>query len=277
MPPAASKKTPDVGVLTPGQVVCPWRADSTLRRSATVRCADRGARRLVLRPPLRTGGGRGGSPRRSALSCVSALDLHDFWVAPGYPGVHARGHAPQQPRGILSAPRLPIAPGNDRFTHSLWHAPRNVCVPKDWIAAGRFGAELTKQDDSRGTCAALDGLIDYDAIQLSREMRPGRRIRPKVDRESAPRSIYKVAVQPRIPGVGRSTSGRAPPIECDSRPTTWANGTTAGSLARPQGHVGRIPPIRLTYSTVFYDWEDAMADIVALTRKSRHRYGAQSC
>ncbi len=261
------------------ELVARGETDSTLRRSVRSGALTR-VRGGWYATPTANPAAVEAVRRGGVLSCVSALDLHDFWVAPGYPDVHVRGtRANNRPGFCRHHGRLHRA-GGAIDSPALALACAAKCMrAEDWIAVVDSVLNTKKMtvEDIRN---ALDGLIDYEAIRLLERCDP--------DAESGTESIvrvrlrahnFKVTVQPRIPGVGRYDLGVGRLlIECDSKTHHMSERDYERDRWRDRKvMLAGYLPLRLTYSTVFYDWEDAMADIVALTRKSRHRYGAQTC
>ena len=85
-------KDVDVGVYSRTRLFARGGKLTALRRSvrsgALTRCAAAGTR-----PHCEPGGSQAVRQAEIMLSCVSALDLHDFWVAPYPVSLHARGTA----------------------------------------------------------------------------------------------------------------------------------------------------------------------------------------
>ena len=269
----------NLGVYTRAELVARGETDSSLRRSVRdqtlTRIRDGWYATTDANPAAIEAVRRGG-----VLSCVSALDLHGFWVAPGYPGVHFRGTRTTKRQGACGHHGRLRPAGGAIDSPALALACAAKCMrAEDWIAVVDSVLN-TKQMAVEDMRQALDGLIDHEANRLLEKCDP--------DAESGTESIvrvrlrahnFKVVVQPRITGVGRYDLGVGRLlIECDSKTHHMSERDYERDRWRDRKvMLAGYLPLRLTYSTVFYDWEDAMADIVALTRKARHRYGAQRC
>ncbi|GAB11659.1 hypothetical protein GOARA_082_00470 [Gordonia araii NBRC 100433] len=226
--------------------------------------ANDGARTDVVEAVIRGG----------AMSCVSALDHHGLWVAPGYGSLHVRGSKHLQRHDFChpAGGPYPVDTAVDSAELALACATR--CMSdEDWIAAA--DSYLNQRGKSVDELRAILG----ETVSP-----PNRRLLDRCDgrAQSGTESIarvrlrslhYDVVVQPQIRGVGRVDLriGRLL-IECDSKLhhtslRNYRNDRRRDRTALVNGWL----TMRLTYDDILYDWPAVLADIRAVTRPRRHR------
>lgn len=267
----------NVGVFTRAELLRTGETDSSLRRYVREGRLSRlragwyatGTANPAAVEAVRRGG---------VLSCVSALTVHGFWVAPGYPNVHVRGLRDNRHAEFCRhrGRPLPTRAAVDSVATALACAA-DCMRGEDWIAAA--DSVLNKKGmETEDLRQALEGLISPPVHRLLDKCDP----RSESGTESLARvrlraSGYAVEVQPRICGRRRDLRIGRLIIECDSKAhhTSPANYELDRQRDRETLLAG-YATMRLTYSTIIYNWDRALDDIQAFTRAARHRYGGNA-
>ncbi|MGU3293554.1 type IV toxin-antitoxin system AbiEi family antitoxin domain-containing protein [Williamsia sp. M5A3_1d] len=206
------------------------------------------------------------------LGCVTALQHHGVWIAPGHDQIHVRRSKGLRAatttgcRGIGAPP--PTATALDPPAYALGCAVRCMSA-ENWIAACDSVLQL-----------GIAGRADIVAV-----LGPGgRHLESRSDGRSQSgtetlvrlrlRALgFEVVVQPEIDGVGRVDLrvGKLL-IECDSKAhhtslENYRNDRRRDRAALIRGWL----KMRFTYDDVVYGWDDTLDSIRAITRPRRHR------
>ncbi|MCP2177569.1 Very-short-patch-repair endonuclease [Williamsia maris] len=206
------------------------------------------------------------------LGCVSALQHHGVWVAPGHDQIHVRGSKglrgsiASSCRGVGAPP--PTITAVDSPAYALGCAVR--CMTEEhWIAA--CDSTLQSRSAHRSDIAAELGPHGRDLLARCDG-------RSQSGTESLVRFRlralgFEVVVQPQIGGVGRVDLrvGKLL-IECDSKAhhtslENYRNDRRRDRAALIRGWL----KMRFTYDDVVYGWDESLDSIRAITRPRRHR------
>ncbi|GAA3036704.1 hypothetical protein GCM10010528_16740 [Gordonia defluvii] len=163
----------NVGVFTRAELLRTGETDSSLRRYVREGRLSRlragwyatGTANPAAVEAVRRGG---------VLSCVSALVVHGFWVAPGYPNVHVRGLRDNRHAGFCRhrGRPLPTRAAVDSIATALACAA-DCMRGEDWIAAA--DSVLNKKGmETEDLRQALEGLITPPVTDCSTSATPGR-------------------------------------------------------------------------------------------------------
>ncbi len=259
------------GVFTTAELIRLGVSESRIRRAARtgdlIRLRQGWYARPDADPTVVAAVRRGG-----VLSCVSALQHHGAWIAPGYDAVHVRtskslrGSMTQSCRG--HGPPPPAATAVDPVDIALGCA-LGCMSDEHWIAAcdsvlesGRaLQADIESHLGSRGP--SLLAKCDTNS-QSGTETLVRLRLRAL---------NFNVVVQPRISGVGKVDLrvGKLL-IECDSKMhhtslENYRNDRRRDRIALIRGWL----TMRLTYDDVIYGWDETLAAIRGITKPERHR------
>ncbi|MFT4086779.1 MAG: hypothetical protein QM658_06420 [Gordonia sp. (in: high G+C Gram-positive bacteria)] len=211
-----------------------------------------------------------------ALSCVSALDSHGLWVAPGYAGTthvrrsrklarkHGGGCHPYGCMPSVEGPVDPVALALECALHCM--------SEEDWIAVCDSACN-TLGLAAEAMRAEMGALPEW-AMRWFGKVEPAAQSGTEsITRVRLRAAHYTVVVQPKIKDVGRSDLriGRLV-IECDSEtyhcdPESYRYDRQRDRKATAAGWI----PFRLTYEDILYGWEEVLADIRAITQADRHR------
>lgn len=214
--------------------------------------------------------------RGGVLSCVSALRMHGLWIPPGHGDVHVRysrhGSATARGRRCHGQGRaLPLTTAVDAVPVALDCATR--CLARDeWIVVCDSALEKSKWSTRR-----MQSEMPA-CLERTREWMTHCDGRSQSGTETLVRLRlralgYDVEVQPKIDGVGRVDLrvGKLL-IECDSiEHHTGVENYSRDRRRDRRALVAGWLKLRLTYDDVMNDWDEALADIRAITRAGRHR------
>lgn len=216
------------------------------------------------------------------LSCVSALALHGIWT-PSPRHIHLRRTDHARYRGA----REPTGKGFVRCGHLIEN--RRPATAVDPVSAALSSAARCVNDEE--LVAILDSVlrsrrVDLHGVRAVMARHPARvrRLLDFVDprAESGTESLVRYRLDQRrikhrlqvvIEGVGRVDLliGRRLVIEVDSREYHTGEDAYESDRRRDRRAAGRgYQVIRVTYRQVMFEWNDVLADLLALIRRREH-------
>ncbi len=211
-----------------------------------------------------------------ALSCISALQKHGFWVPPGHQRLHVRASRHHHGGGhgfcrSYGGP-YPIERGVDDMPLALLCAAQ--CVSGEyWIAIADSVLRRRKLTvtDLRSLLPCVPPAVERLLRQCEPESQSGTE---SIARVRLRKEGFKVVVQPDV----KSDEGHADLrigrllIECDSVEFHLDRHSYQYDRYRDRKSlIGRWYTMRFTYDDILWGWKESLADIREFTRAERHR------
>lgn len=265
----------DSGIYTRRQLQALGYSDVDVRRA--IRAGDL----IRLRPgwiaaPLHDPKTAGAVRDGGVLSCVSALTFYGLWVPPGHSadlhlrrsrGMTGKHHACRPLQGPVHTATEAV----DSIPVALKYAARCL-APDEWIAVCDSYLNTTRAgaDDLLAAMGRIGPTVRDLLFRTDPRAQSGTESIARVRLRALG---YDVVVQPRIGGVQWSDLRIGTLIlECDSVLHHASREDYERDHHRDRrALVDGWMTMRLTYDDILYGWDEALADIRAITRPRRNR------